>query len=453
MPTSECNENLEESLENKQMDTSFNIPFPLVAFPAKMQSFINTAKETLNYPIPYTACSMLLVFSLAIGNTRVLKVKDGWTVKPILFLALVGEAGANKSHPITFVMKPIVRINHENLEKYNKDLDDYRRQLRSGAGATMEKPKAQQLIVSDITAESLIDVHRKNPRRLCLYCDELASWVESFNRYHKGADEQMWLSIYSGEPLCVNRKSSDDILSIASPFIDVIGGIQPDVLIDTFSGNRQSNGFLYRILQARSDGNTKLLWNEKNFPPALEQYWEKTVRRALSICDKEFDVFETPSEYHFSADAAFRIRDWQNEQEELLESAGTTAQVEVFRKIQDYALKFALILHTMEEVDKGGKTLSTEINFETTEKAILLADYFCQTANLSIEDIEERKPQKYPKTHGDFILALPQKFDTSEALRIGSQFGISTSTVNRILKKGKGVFFIWEAHGRYEKIP
>ena len=394
---------------------------------------------------------MLLVFSLAIGNTRVLKVKDGWTVKPILFLALVGEAGANKSHPISFVLKPVLRINHENLDKYRKELADYRRQLSSGNASAMEKPMARQIIVSDITAESLIDVHRNNPRRLCLYCDELVGWVDSFNRYRKGADEQMWLSIYSGEPLCVNRKSSDDILSIASPFIDVIGAIQPDVLTETFAGNRQSNGFLYRILQARSDGNTKLLWNEKGFPPDLEAYWEKVVRWTISVCDKEFDVFETPSEYTFNADAAFRIRDWQNAQEEFLESAGTSAQIEAFRKIQDYALKFALILHTMEEADKG-KTQTTEISLETTEKAILLAEYFYRTASLSLEDIEERKPQKYPKKHGDFILALPQRFDTAEAIRTGAKLGLSASTVNRILKKGKGVFFIWEAHGRYEKI-
>ena len=141
---------------------------------------------------------------------------------------------------------------------------------------------------------------------------------------------------------------------------------------------------------------------------------------------------------------------WQNTQEEFLESAGTSAQVEVFRKIQDYALKFALILHTMEEADNG-KTRPREIGIETAERAILLAEYYYQTACLSLEDIEEKKPQKYPKKHGDFILALPYKFDTSEAIRIGAQFGLSTSTVNRILKRGKGVFFIWEAHGRYEK--
>ena len=88
MPTSRNSVTLEESPVNKPMETTLDNPFPLNAFPPKMRSFVTTAKETLNFPIPYTASSMLLVFSLAIGNTRVLKVKDGWIVKPILFLAL-----------------------------------------------------------------------------------------------------------------------------------------------------------------------------------------------------------------------------------------------------------------------------------------------------------------------------------------------------------------------------
>lgn len=94
--------------------------FPLVAFPEKLQEYIRAARDTLNFPEPYTASVMLLAVAVAIGNTRVLKMKEGWLVKPILFLALVGEAGANKSHPISFVFKPLDRINNEHIGAYNK---------------------------------------------------------------------------------------------------------------------------------------------------------------------------------------------------------------------------------------------------------------------------------------------------------------------------------------------
>ena len=138
--------------------------FPLVAFPEKLQDYIRAARDTLNFPEPYTASVMLLAVAVAIGNTRVLKVKEGWLVKPILFLALVGEAGANKSHPISFVLKPLERINNAHIDAYNKALADYRKVKDANPS---DKPQPRQVLVSDITTESLVQLHRSNPLRLC----------------------------------------------------------------------------------------------------------------------------------------------------------------------------------------------------------------------------------------------------------------------------------------------
>ena len=388
--------------------------FPLAAFPVRLQEFIRTARDTLNFPEPFTASVMLLAVAVAIGNTRVLKVKEGWTLKPILFLALVGEAGANKSHPITFVLKPLDHINNEHIEAYNKALADYR---KAGDTNPEEKPRPRQLLVSDITTEGLVQLHRSNPLRLCLRCDELAGWISNFNRYRKGGDEQLWLSIY---------------------------------LTGTFSGERQSNGFLYRILQARSTGSTKLLWNDKGFPAEQERYWDGFLRRILDKCDKEYSVFETASDYMFTEDAYFYIQDWQNQWEEALELEGRPSQVEAFRKIQDYALKFALILHTMKEA-AGEIKPSIQITLDTTAMATLLADYFFFTALQSLEAIEEQNPQRYPRNQADFIVALPPEFSTAEAVKKGREFGLSESNVKRLLAREKGRFFIWCSHGRYEK--
>lgn len=421
--------------------------FPLVAFPEKLREYIRAARDTLNFPEPYTASVMLLAVAVAIGNTRVLKVKEGWQVKPILFLALVGEAGANKSHPLSFVLKPLEHINNAHIDAYNRALADYRQTKDANPS---DKPHPQQVLVSDITTESLVQIHRSNPLRLCLRYDELAGWISNFNRYRKGGDEQLWLSIYSGQPLCVNRKTMDDILSVPEPFICVVGSIQPDILTSTFSGERQSSGFLPRILQARQDGSTKLLWNDKGFPAKLEHYWDTFLRGIMDNCDKEFSVFDTASDYTFTEEAYFFIRDWQNQWEEALEQEGRPSQVESFRKIQDYALKFCLILHTMKEA-AGDIKPSTQITFDTTAMAILLAEYFFFTALQSLDAIEEQNPQRYPRNQADFIIALPDKFTTMEAVKKGAEFGLSERTVKRLLRSGKGRLFIWCSHGRYEK--
>lgn len=345
--------------------------FPLAAFPRRLQEYIRTARDTLNFPEPYTASVMLLAVAVAIGNTRVLKMKEGWLVKPILFLALVGDAGANKSHPISFVLKPLDRINNEHIEAYNKALADY-------------------------------------------------------------------------------RKTVDDILSVPEPFICVIGSIQPGMVVGTFSGERQSNGFLYRILQARDGGSTKLLWDDKGFPFELEQFWDGFLRSILEKCDKEYFVFDIASEYTFTEDALFHIMDWQNRWEEALEQEGRPSQVEAFRKNQDYAVKFSLILHTMKEA-AGDIKPSTQISFDTAVMATLIAEYFFFTALQSLDAIEEQNPQRYPRSQADFIIALPEVFTTADAVKKGKEFGLSESTVKRLLRDGKGRFFVWTAHGEYTK--
>ena len=124
--------------------------------------------------------------------------------------------------------------------------------------------------------------------------------------------------------------------------------------------------------------------------------------------------------------------------------------MEAFRKVQDYALKFALILHTMKEA-AGEIKPSAQITFDTTVMATLLAEYFFFTALQSLDAIEEQNPQRYPRNQADFIMALPPEFTTAEAVEKGREFGLSESTIKRLLASGKGRFFVWCSQGRYEK--
>lgn len=81
--------------------------FPLHIFPAKFQDIARTTSNCLGYPLDFIAGSMLFVMSVAVGNTYSVKVKEGWTESAILYLAIVGKAGTNKSHPMSFAMRPL----------------------------------------------------------------------------------------------------------------------------------------------------------------------------------------------------------------------------------------------------------------------------------------------------------------------------------------------------------
>lgn len=431
--------------------------FPLCVFPKPIQEFITAARDSFSFPPAFTGSAIIHAVATAIGNTRVLKFKDGMSFRAILFMALVGESGIAKTPPLSFVYKPLWQMNTDMIEAHTAAMKDYHEKMRNASRDSLDevpdKPPCKQIIVSDITTESVVCIHKANPRRLCVYSDELANWIGSFNRYRKGGgDEQFWLSVHSGAPICVNRKSSDEAISIPEPFICVIGTIQPGILADSLSGEHMTNGFLYRILQAKvpEDESTKILWNDKGFPPELEVIWHDLVTSILTQCDEEYDVFSCPSEYYYSDDARFHIIDWQNKWENDLEKEGKGEEIELFRKIQTHVHKFALIIQTLreaaEEADK-----STVIGFPVALFSTMLCDYYFSTALSSLALIEDAHPATIKKNLGDLYSTLDFRFTTKDAVEKGKFLGIPERTVKRFLKKYKGTLFIWERQGVYTK--
>lgn len=431
--------------------------FPVFIFPKIIQEFIAAAKDSFSFPPSYTGSAIIHAVATAIGNTRVLKFKEGMSFRAILFMALVGESGIAKTPPLSFVYKPLWQMNTDMIEAHNIAMKDYHEKMRQFSRDSVneppEKPPCRQIIVSDITTESVICVHKANPRRLCVYSDELANWIGSFNRYRKGGgDEQFWLSVHSGAPICVNRKSSEDAISIPEPFICVIGTIQPGILVNSLSGEHMTNGFLYRILQAKvpEEESTKILWNDKDFPPDLESAWQDLIAGILSKCDEDYDVFSCPSEYYYSEDARFHIIEWQNKWEEDLEKEGKGEEIELFRKIQTHVHKFALIIQSLREAS-GEADKSTLIELPVALFSTILCDYYFSTALSSLALIEDSQPATIKKNLSDLYSALDVRFSTKDAVEKGRILGIPERTVKRFLKKYKGSLFIWEKQGIYNK--
>ena len=76
--------------------------FPISVFPHKIQRIITELHASQGYPIDYIAAAMLSALAVSIGNSHFAQVKRGWVESPILYMALIGRPGANKSHPLSF---------------------------------------------------------------------------------------------------------------------------------------------------------------------------------------------------------------------------------------------------------------------------------------------------------------------------------------------------------------
>lgn len=425
--------------------------FPIAAFPARIRLLIETAHDILGYPVEFFGSAILTAVAVAIGSRRVLVRNSSWVVKPILFMAIVGDPGTNKSHPLKFAFGPLWDRTHDGIENYTRNLTEYRRALRNDPeGTTADKPRCSQILVSDITRESVAGVHRCNPHGLGVVIDELAQWFHSMDQYHKGGDKEFWLSVYNGGGLTVNRKSTDDVESLRESCVSVIGTIQPDVLCKDLAGDDQANGFQYRILQARMTSDEVFDWNDNEFPEELTAFWKDFLLGIYDKCEEDYNVFECVAEYRYSEKAHEHVMSWRNDRVHKLKCCGTKTEIGVFDKVQDYANKFALILQTMYEFS-GETAPSAVVDMNAAVYATLLADYFFWSALETVEQIEESSPATMKKNQVRLFEMLESTFTTAEAKEKGKVIGMSESAVNRFLRKFKGVLFDWDEHGRYTK--
>ena len=255
------------------------------AFPKPIQDFAKEANVGLNFPVEYVLGSVLYTTSVAIGNSHEVKVKNGWHEGSNLYMAIVGETGVTKSHAISLTIKPLLEKNKANYKLYQKQLQEYEQfnKVKNGDNAdSVPEPCFEQIVADDATLEAIYRIHHHNPRGIGVYCDELRGWINNMGKYNKGSDQEVWLKTWSRKPIIVNRVSSRPI-SIESPHISVIGGIQTDLLPSLFKDDRDKNGFIERILFVFSPNSKKENFSESDMPEYLLAHYTRLINDLMNI--------------------------------------------------------------------------------------------------------------------------------------------------------------------------
>ncbi|WP_290396163.1 DUF3987 domain-containing protein, partial [uncultured Duncaniella sp.] len=243
--------------------------FPIDVLPAKLQEIVNEANASLGFPKDYIAGSMLTAMAAVIGNTHSAEAMVGWKEYAILFVALVGCPGVCKSHPLSYLMQPLIDHDAEKAAQFAEALKRYnaamelppKERVANGYELNPIEPRRVRFMMQDVTNEAVHRILSENPRGLILMYDELAGWVKNFNRYNSGSESEFWMSVFNHKVAMSDRKSSQSGVFIRNPFLCVIGTIQPKVLTDLAAGNRNANGFMERILYVFPSDQTKPKWN------------------------------------------------------------------------------------------------------------------------------------------------------------------------------------------------
>lgn len=143
--------------------------FPISIFPTQIQRIIHEVHECHNYPTDYIAAAILTAMAVGIGNTHLAQIKQGWMESPILYMALIGRPGANKSHPLSFAMKPFLDYDYRQNQEFEKALAKFdelmsmsrKERAESGGEQFPQEPIRKRFLVSDVTPEGLSLIHAR----------------------------------------------------------------------------------------------------------------------------------------------------------------------------------------------------------------------------------------------------------------------------------------------------
>lgn len=394
-----------------------------------------------NFPIDYIAPCLLFVAALSCGNAAVIEMQTGWKEKPLLYLAIVGGRGTNKTSCFDFALAPIREKDDQEYERYvsEKALYDaeFLKPLKE-RNPKLEMPMYQQYILSDFTPEVLVRQHKANPRGLIVFFDELIGFIYSFNKYRSGADEQMWTQLFAGGGVTVNRVGADPV-KINDTCIGVFGGIQPEILV-SFAKGKIQNGFVDRWLFAFPEKVPYPKFNDIDIDERIAQSWNKIIQRILSL------PFEgTPKVVKLSPGAKALYKEWFDNLSDQKNNGGSSF-AGLATKMDRYCGRFALVLEVLKFGCKQSKLL--DISEDSMRGAIALSYYFIACGIKAHRKFISSPVDELPDMQKTIYDELPQSFETRTGLLMAERYGMPERTFKRWLSTS---LFRKITHGYYEK--
>ena len=123
-------------------------PFPVDALPEPFRGFVNVGAKAIGCDASYVALPLLAAAASAIGNTRRIQLKRGWTEPAIVWTAIVGDSalwvteddgleGLMAFAPLLWAALGIPRIPPDSVELYSLVRNDLRAWRYALAGDTL----------------------------------------------------------------------------------------------------------------------------------------------------------------------------------------------------------------------------------------------------------------------------------------------------------------------------
>lgn len=399
-------------------------PFPVNALPAPIRGFVDAGALAIGCDPSYLALPLLSAIAAAIGNTRRLELKRGWSAPPILWGAIVGESGTAKTPAFKLIMRPVRERQRKALERHAEATERFETDLarwdKNMAAWKRDKnanddpprkpdpPEPERFIVSDTTVEALAPILLANPRGLLLARDELAGWMGSFDRYtgkgRAGADSANWLSMFNAESIIVDRKTGiPRTIYVPQAAVCVSGGIPPAILQRALGLEHRESGLAARLLLICPPRKAKQ-WTEADIDPGAEAELVRLFDRLYELQPATGEDDEPrPVLLRLSTDAKTAWKAYYNAH--AVEQADLTGDMAAaWSKLEEYAARLALVVHFTRWA--AGDPMLTKVDIldvSSMNAGIVLAKWFKHEARRVYAMLDESDAERDKRRLVDWI--------------------------------------------------
>src|SRR5215217_5380893 len=363
--------------------------FPTTALPLTVRQFVKEAAASLRCPIDYLGLAALAALSAAIGDTRRTVIKKDWTEGAAIFGMIVGGPSSKKTPAMNLALRPVrerqiaLKAEYERQkEEHESALRDWEKAKKDGPSELRKpyKPTLVRTYADDTTVERLADILNENRRGLLIIKDELSGWLGSMNQYKqggKGADRQFWLSAHTNQPVAVDRKSTDEPVIVARPFVSIVGGIQPEVLPDF--GKDRGDGLIDRFIPVYPKPRVGR-WTDDEISDHVRDEYAQTISSLYKLRHVNDDEDPFPSRVPMTDEAKALFVAAYNRLHDELEAPGFPQRLRpAWGKLEAYLARFALILamtRVAELGNQGQVVMIENVTRDDMAGAIKLLAYF-----------------------------------------------------------------------------
>jgi len=360
-------------------------PFPVQLLPEPVAQYVTAHADAIGIDPAFVAVPMLSVLAALIGQARRIQIKSNWTEPSVLWTVTVADSSSGKTPgymaataPVLYIEETLHRIRAHKQQQYLEKLAQWK--LDKAKDKSLPKPEQEaflnQVLVDDVTMETLTTIHRDNWKGLLLACDELNGWLGSFNLYRsgKGRDVENWLSLNTGGRLIYNRKTDCSRIFLPSTAVSICGGIQPAVAVKTlYTSAYIANGLAARILSARPPSKV-VRWTDKEVAPETSQAMNNLAAKLWSLQGTAVAGVQQSIKLPFDADAKAEFIQYYEHSADAVEQMEPDLR-NLSLKLRPAAARLALVLSVVQQVAKGTDATGP-VDLASTRAGIQLAQWF-----------------------------------------------------------------------------